>query len=258
VTWVASAIGAASTTMGALQYFGGKRKSREAGRLAEQRPQFEVPEEIIQNVQLAKQQAMVGMPEEQRRAAMRDISRSQAFTAGQLGTRKAGLTGLGALNQQTQDASLNLAAQDAAMRQANQGRVFEQQDLLGQYRAQEFEINRLQPHLQQLQALRGESQGLLGAGLQNIGAGIQTAGLADWAGRRGGLGGAPGAGGMQPINTGGAQPANVPQPPMIAANQMVTNPTVGYNPPGMTSPAFGGGTAQNAYTNPFYAPQTFR
>lgn len=238
MTWVAAAVGAASVTMGAVQYFSGRKKAKEA---EENRPEYQIPEGITGNVNLAKQQALVGMPDAVRQRHMRDLQRGQAAAYGQADTRKAGLTGIAAINQQGLDSLGNITAQDAAMMQQNQQRVFGAQETLSQYQDQQWKLNEYDPNRRQ--AASGEA--MMGAGIQNIAGGVNLAGIQDYSGAFNQT--TPQANGLQgQVNPYGAQ-----SPPTIAANQVVSQPTVGFNTPGINDQQLTGVGIQQ---QPYYTP----
>lgn len=142
-------------------------------RLAQQniRPDYEIPQEIRQNLSQAQMQALEGLPAEVKNQYLQNIQRSSQFALSSMGSRKAGLTGLSSLVQNQNDAYSNLMAQDAQAQQANLQELMNQRERMAQYQDRKFELNRLDPFKQKAEA----SQALKGAGLQNLMYGLQSA-----------------------------------------------------------------------------------
>jgi len=98
----------------------------------------------------------------------------------QLGSRKAGLSGLASLNQQQQDAYGNMLSMDAQARQQNQQGLMNQRQVMADYRDQAFQLNKLNPYYEKT----AQSQAMMGAGMQNMSQGFQQGnqGSVDWSG----------------------------------------------------------------------------
>lgn len=158
------AAGGATVTAGAAQTLYGLYLQKK-----NKRPEYQIPQEVFQNLTQAQQAALEGMPEEQRMQYIQNIQRGTATGLSQLGSRKAGVAGLAVLNQQQNDAYANIAAQDAAMKQQNQQQVLDARQNLADYRDQQFQLNKLNPYYEKVQ----EAQGMLGAGMQNVTQGFQ-------------------------------------------------------------------------------------
>lgn len=151
------AIGTGATGLGQMAYgLYLQRKNK--------RPSYSIPDEIFQNLTQTQQAALEGMSEEQRMQWIQNIQRGSAFGLSQLGSRKAGVAGLAALNQQQNDAYANVATQDAIMKQQNQKDVLNARQTLADYRDQSFQLNKLNPYYERV----SEAQGYLGAGMQNM------------------------------------------------------------------------------------------
>jgi hypothetical protein len=182
--------------MGATQYFSGRKQAKEA---AENRPTFETPQAVQDSLTKAQNAAVTGLSGEAKQQARRDIDRNQAQAYTQAGSRKAGLTGISAINQQGQDASLNLAVQDAAMMQASQQRkdeeIYRQQGITGAYQAQEWQLNEYDPNRE----LAARGQANVGAGIQNMLKGAITGGTAAASGIAGLGGGTEEVAGMSRV-----------------------------------------------------------
>jgi len=181
MTWVAVGLGAAAVAVGTKVGVGISQRSKGkklAAEAAENRPTFEIPDAVQANVDKAKNQQVVGMAEPVRQQAMRDIDRGQAGAYAASGSRKGGLSGIAGINQQGQDARFGVNAQDAAMMQASQqqkdANIYAQQGLLGQYQAQQWQINEFDPNRE----MAAQGAAMQGSGMQNIMGGMDTLGSA--------------------------------------------------------------------------------
>jgi len=239
-TAVAPGIGTAiGAGVGALAGIGmGIYQHRKGKKLAEEnvRPEYQIPEEILQNLSQAQHMALQGLPEEQKAQYIQNLMQGGQAALTQMGSRKAGLSGVAQLNQQQNLGFQNLLAQDAAARQANQQGLMQQRQNVAGYRDQEFQLNQLNPYYEKEQ----QAQGLLGAGLQNIG--TQVGNLGYMAGR------------AFDANQGNADPsaaASVQGGNQLGLRSTGTNPNANQGVYGA-----GGGLTQRGY-NTMGMPQTF-
>lgn len=164
MTWVAAAVAGASVATGAIQYFKGKNDQKRNNR-----PTYQIPDEAKQNLSLAQQMAAQGLPEQQRQNYIENIQRSNASALSELGSRKAGIAGVAALDQRSKDSYQNLLGMDSQARMANQRYLFEQNQNMANYQDQAFQVNSLNPYYEKT----ARNEALMGAGLQNVGRGIQ-------------------------------------------------------------------------------------
>lgn len=167
--------GGATTTLGAAQTAYGmylRKKNK--------RPEYQIPQEIQQNLTQAQMDALEGLPAAQAQQFIQNIQRGSAFGMSQLGSRKAGLAGLATLNQQQQDAYGNLLSMDAQVRQQNKANLMNQRQVMADYRDQAFQLNKLNPYYENV----AQSEALMGAGMQNMSQGFQAgnSGSVDWSG----------------------------------------------------------------------------
>lgn len=160
-------INVANSLFGAFQLMRGLSQANR-----NKRPEYNIPQEIGQNLNQAQMLAQQGLPMEQYNRAMANIDRNAAFGLRGMSDRRGGLVGLADLNQTTNDAYNNLAMQDAQARMNNIAQLYNARSTMANYRDKAFEINQMQPYLQQAQA----AQGMQGAGLQNIMGGLQGIG----------------------------------------------------------------------------------
>lgn len=132
--------------------------------LSEQRPIYEVPNEVLENKRRAEIAANEGMPSQQYTNAMRNFQRNQASALSASLDRRSALMALPKIQRQSNDAMSNLDAQDAVMRTQNQKALYGINSQLAQYRDKAFDINRMQPYERNY----SYGMGLLGAGNQNM------------------------------------------------------------------------------------------
>lgn len=134
------------------------------------RPEYEIPEEVKQNLSQAQQMALEGLPAEQKEQFIANVQRGTAYGLSQMNSRNAGLTGLATLNQQQNGAYQNLLAQDSAARLQNQKILMAQRQNMADYKDQQFQLNKLNPYYERT----AKNQALEGAGAQNVGNSFST------------------------------------------------------------------------------------
>lgn len=171
--WIAPAIQAAGG-LGQMA-FGASQSRKAERRLAElERPEFEIPEEILQNLSVAERMALEGLPAEQRQMFVEDIQRTIQTGGQQLQERGLGVAGVTGLVQEQTDAFRQLLGMDVAARREGQAAAAQARSSVAAFKEKQFDINELQPYLQE--ALRSEA--LQGTGIQNLLRGAGTLGEA--------------------------------------------------------------------------------
>lgn len=178
---------AANVASGLISGITGLSQQHKARKMLDklQFPTETMPAEYIENQNLARQQAATGLPSEQYTKAMRDIQRSQLLALRSANDRRGGLGVLPGLTQSTNDATLNLNAQDAAMRLANQRNLMNVNNQVAGVKRSLFDVNQRAKYKQDY----GYAMGLLGAGGQNLTTGLgnlATGGLSLFGGGMGG------------------------------------------------------------------------
>ncbi len=166
------ALGIAEGVLGGLQSLYGIYQQHRGNMMAKanQRPTYEIPGEIQQNLNQAQSMALQGLPEEQKQQYVNNLQRSQNFGLGAASDRKGGLAGLGGLVQQGNDASMNLLSADAGARRQNQMGLMNARTQLANYKDKAFEYNQANPYQEKAAAARS----MQGAGLQNMWGGLGT------------------------------------------------------------------------------------
>ena len=139
------------------------------------RPQYEIPQEYMNNVNLAGNLMNLGMPREQYLNALTGIQRNQNFGLSALQDRRSGLAGIGNLVQQSNDATLKLDATDANMLRDSQFRggsmKISANYQLGMQRLAKQQWDKFNPFLAKV----AQGQALLGAGLKDLTGGMDGA-----------------------------------------------------------------------------------
>lgn len=134
-----------------------------AARLAKREPKYEIPKEVGEAISLAKGMAAEGMPAAQRVAAEQGIQQSALLGLSAAQSRRGGLMSAQNIQATTDRSLLNLASQDAAMRQQNQRFAYSALMAGASYADKAF-ANRWQSWSNRMQ----QNRALLGAGIQNI------------------------------------------------------------------------------------------
>lgn len=154
---------------GVTGFFQRRKAKKELAKL--QRPEYSIPNEVLQNQKMAQLAASEGLPSQQYNNAMKNIQRSQANALSGAIDRRSALMALPKLQQQASDAYGKLDVADANARMSNQRQLYGINSQVAGYRDKEFNINKMQPYQDNLSYYRS----LLGAGNQNLVAGIDKA-----------------------------------------------------------------------------------
>lgn len=186
--------------LGGVTGFFQRRKAKKA--LSNlQRPQYQIPNEILQNQKQAELAANEGLPAEQYAKGMQDISRRQNELLSGATSRRSGLMALPALQQQSNDATLNLNIANANAKKANRQILYGINNQVAGYRDKAFDINQMQPY----QRDYNYNMQLLGAGNQNMFSGAEKfLGGVLGSGNPFGIGGNASSGGSRKMTSGKA------------------------------------------------------
>ena len=144
---------------GIYQAFKGNQMARSMDR-----PEYEIPQEILDNLTDAQIQALRGLPDAQKSLYLDNVARSQQAALEAMSTRKGGLAGLSNVQQQANDAYRNLLSMDAKQRQANEKALMGVKSDVAVYKDKVFQTNQMQPYLDMMQSV----EAMKGAGLRNI------------------------------------------------------------------------------------------
>lgn len=160
---IGAAVGLGKAVMGGVQ----ARKAKKALENLE-RPTYEVPEGIKQNLSQAKLDALEGLPAEQKQQAINNMNRTMAAGLASGASRKGGLAGVGGAMQAQTDAFSGMISADAVARQQNKQGLAQANTAMAGYEDQAFQMNEMDPYNQELGALQGQSA----AGQQTMYSGI--------------------------------------------------------------------------------------
>lgn len=134
------------------------------------RPEFEIPEEIRQNLTQAQLLTLEGLPTEQQQKFVEDIQRTMQSSLAALKDRGTGLANVPILAQQQMDAFQILFGQNVTAQKAGQADLAQARGTMAGYKDVQFNINQMQPYIQDYLTAEAE----MGAGLTNIFGGVST------------------------------------------------------------------------------------
>ncbi len=132
-------------------------------------PDYMIPTQLNENLQLAKDlKNMGGMPSASMNASTQSYFRNANFGMGQLQGRRAAVAGVASILQRLNDASTNLAMQDANMAMGNRRAGISMQsqanNAMAQQQLAKQQWEKFNPYLRKM----SEGQALVGAGMQNM------------------------------------------------------------------------------------------
>lgn len=137
---------------------------------AANRPQYQIPAEVQQGLSYAENNALEGLPEEQKQQFVSNLQRGASYSLGQTQSRKGGLQGIAALNENQNTSYGGLMASDAAARYERQKNVYGQLSNVADHKSMQFQVNQLNPFLQKQEYDAAQR----GAAEQNINSGISS------------------------------------------------------------------------------------
>lgn len=158
-------LGGIQTASGIAQYIKGNQMAKK-----NKRPDYQVPQEISDNLSQAQMQALEGLSPEQKQQYVENVQRQQNFGLNAMGDRKAGISGLATLTQSGNDAYNNLLTQDSQARMQNQQGLMDARTEVANFKDKGFELNKLLPYQQKAEA----ATALKGAGIQTAVSGLSN------------------------------------------------------------------------------------
>ncbi len=189
----------ANIGLGLSEYYEGQAMIDELE--ARGRPKYEIPEEIEQNLSQAQRMALEGLPEASKKMFVEEIQRAGVTAFARQDERGGG--GAVELYQAQVDASKQLLSADIQQRQANVGRLFQQRGMMAGQKAQQWQINELDPYEQELAlawGLRFRGEDMWRHGMQQQNEDIESMmGMMTGAGAMGGGGGSSQAPASMPV-----------------------------------------------------------
>lgn len=170
---VAALVPLAMALVGGIVGAAQKRKAQKAlSKL--NRPEYEIPQEILRSQKMAEQAANEGLPSQQYSQAQQNIQRQQNRAISMASDRRQGLMALPAIQQQAQDSLLDLDVKDAQARRINQQQLYGINTQLAGFKDKQWDVNKKQLYDRDY----GYNMQLLGAGNQNLMGSIDKAGSA--------------------------------------------------------------------------------
>lgn len=135
------------------------------------RPDYVIPAEYEQNLKLAKQMALIGMPQQQYNNQLNNIQQNQAGAIGALSRSANPGAGLASIVRGGDNATNQLNAQDAMMRQDNQRYMIGQNAQLAQQKLAKQQYDKFDKYTENF----NQAAALRGAANQNLQNGITGA-----------------------------------------------------------------------------------
>lgn len=174
MTWVAAAVGSATVTLGAVEYYNANKQKKKAEALAKEnesnRPTYAIPSSIESYLTDAQKEAAMGMPEDVRQRYLDQIKRTTAYAL-QSGVRTGGgIQGVSAAQMNMNDANANLATMDAQAIEQHKANLAAAKLNYAPYQDKAFAYNKDMPYQNNALAIRS----LLGASEQNKNTALQT------------------------------------------------------------------------------------
>ncbi len=131
-------------------------------------PDQKIPNSILANQEMAKQQATQGLPSEVYQNSIKNIDRGTNTALSMATNRRGGLGLIGGIQRNANDAKGNLGVADANARSQNQQNLYGVNNQVGQWENNVWDWNKRQKYLQTASSVRA----LMGAGDQNLYGGI--------------------------------------------------------------------------------------
>jgi hypothetical protein len=156
----------AKTGFGIFQAFKGGNKLKGL-----ERPIYQIPDELRQNVGVAERMATQGIGGTQKQEYQQALDRSSQFSLRGLSDRRAGIGAVTGVQNQLNTGAQRLMSMDDQARLRNQQLAISARERLALAKDQAFQLNQLQPYMDK----RSEGQALIGAGIQNIAGGLDSA-----------------------------------------------------------------------------------
>ena len=153
------------------------KQKREADKLARINhfPTQDVPDAVKEADQMATNNAQFGLPSATYQQGQRNIATSAAGAIGGARDRNSALQAIPYIQQQTDNANLNLGVADSNARMQKQQQLIGQKNVVGGYQQNAWDWNKKQRYIQNAAAIRG----LIGASRENFNNAIdRTAGAA--------------------------------------------------------------------------------
>ncbi len=140
-----------------IQYLVNRRNAKKDAR---DRPVYTPPDEVAQGLNYANQLAMQGTPQQILDEGRAQDYRSTAYGLSGISSRKGGLAGIAALDQNLKDSEAARMAQSAEAQYRNQQNVFGQLSNVANYKDMAYQFNTINPYFEGISS-RDAAQGAL-------------------------------------------------------------------------------------------------
>ena len=170
---LSAAAEAAKAVTGLLNFGVGVSQRHKGRKLLKQigeAPLESIPQEVMQNQQMAQLAANTGLPSEQYAMAMKNLQRQQMIQLNRANDRRGGLSVLAGGQQASNDALLDLDVSNANARIQNQKTLYGINNNVASWKDKIWQNNINNPWQRKYQY----GMGLLGIGNQNFTSGIDT------------------------------------------------------------------------------------
>ena len=153
MSWIS--VGGAAAT-GIISGISGLSQKARAKKLASQnqRPTYQIPDEILKNQKMAEMQSTSGLPGSTLELAKQNIQQQGSAALSSAADRQGGLSTVGAIVKSQQDANNQLTSQDAQARMANIQNLMKQNQVLAGYKDKSFEYNQDAKYQENAAAIR--------------------------------------------------------------------------------------------------------
>lgn len=128
------------------------------------RPDYNIPQEVMDNQSIAKNRANSGLPAQQYAQAMQNIERQRNASLNTLNSRRSLLAGIGRVQQGATDATVGLDVADAKQKIANEQGLMKANTQVAGFKDKQWDWNKRQKYEQDFQY----GMSLLGSGNQNM------------------------------------------------------------------------------------------
>ncbi len=213
------------------------------------RPEYEIPDEVIENVTTSERLALQGLNEEQKILYLENQQQAQQGALNQMKTLGGGARGLSDILRSQNDSNKNLLAMDASARMQNIQAMIQQKSKYADALDNKWSINQYQPYMQE----RNMYEAMAGAGKQNIFGGLST--IAQGAMNTFGVGGVLGGGKGNKVETPNVSNAMTQNPqrniPLLTTNNQTNGLDMSNSLSVPTNPL-------SVPTNPLYDPVALR
>jgi len=162
MSWAAVVVGGVSLGLGIYQTAKGNSDRKKL-----KRPEYQIPDEVYQNMSLAEQVAYEGLPASVKNDFQRNVKSSEAAMLSRSGDLQSGVSAMAASQLASQNALSNMYSQDAMMRLEGKRLMMGANTNIANFKDRSFGFDQ-QNYLQDLTS----AQAMMGAGMQNMATGI--------------------------------------------------------------------------------------